>query len=64
MITIQICLYVKNPHEAKYRFLINKREKVGLKHYNDPKVIKYSNDMQDVYKNNDDYKPGKKNLKY
>ena len=32
-----IYLYVKDPYEAKYQFLI-KREKVGLKHYNDPKV--------------------------
>ena len=28
-------LYVKGPCEAKYQYLINKREKVGLKHYND-----------------------------
>ena len=48
----KIYLYAKNPCEAKYQYLINKREKVGLKHYYDPKVfIEYSNDMQDVYKN-------------
>ena len=30
----------------------NIREKVGLKHFNDPKAfVEYSNDMQDVYKN-------------
>ena len=29
---------------------INKREKVGLDHFKDPKAfIEYSNDMQDVY---------------
>ena len=45
-----ICLYAKDPDVAKYQYLINKREKVGLKHYNDPKTfIEYSNDMQDVY---------------
>ena len=34
-------------------FLFNKRESTGLKHFNDPKAfIEYSNDMQDVYKNN------------
>ena len=26
-------LYVKNPYESKYQYLINKREKVGLNHY-------------------------------
>ena len=25
-------LYAKNPHEAKYRYLINKREDVGTRH--------------------------------
>ena len=36
--------------------MINKREKVGLKHYDDAKdFIEYSNDMQDVYKNIDEY---------
>ena len=45
-------LYAKDPYEKKYQYLINKREKVGLNHFNDPKAfIEYSNDMQDVYKN-------------
>ena len=57
----KIFLYVKDPYEAKYRYLINKREKVGLDHFKDPKAfIEYSNDMQDVYKNIEDYNPGKK----
>ena len=35
-------LYAKDPSEAKCQFLINKRENVGLKHYEDPKsFIKY-----------------------
>ena len=47
--------------EAKCQYLINKREKVGLDHFKDPKVfIDYSNDMQDVYKNIEDYNPRKK----
>ena len=47
--------YAKDPYEAKYQFLINKRESTGLKHFNDPKAfIEYSNDMQDVYKNIDE----------
>ena len=45
-------LYAKDPYKAKYQYLINKREKVGLKYYDDPKAfIEYSNDMQDVRKN-------------
>ena len=45
-------LYAKDPYEAKYQPLINKREKVGQDHFNDPKAfIEYSNDMEDVYKN-------------
>ena len=36
--------------------LINKRESTRLKHFNDPKAfIEYSNDMQNVYKNIDEY---------
>ena len=47
--------------EAKYQYLIKKLEKVGLDHFNDPKVfMEYSNDMQDVYKNIEDYNPDKK----
>ena len=45
----------------KYQHLINKRKKVGLDHFKDPKAfIEYSNDTQDVYKNIEDYNPGKK----
>ena len=51
----------KDPYEAKYQYLINKREKVRLDHFKDPKAfMEYSNDMQDVYKNIEDYNPGKK----
>ena len=49
-------MYAKAPYEAKYQFLINKRESTGLKHFNDPKAfIEYSNYMQDVYKNIEEY---------
>ena len=52
----KIYLYPKDPYENKYQFLINKRESKGLKHFNDPKsFIEYSNDIQDVYKNIDEY---------
>ena len=47
----KIYLYAKDPFEAKYQYLINICEKVGLKCFNDPKAfIEYSNDMRDVYK--------------
>ena len=59
----QIYLYTKDPYEAKYQFLINKRESTGLKHFNDFKAfIEYSNDVDDIYKNIE-YNPNK-NIKY
>ena len=36
----KISLYVKDPYEAKYQYLINKREKVGVDDFNDPKAFK------------------------
>ena len=52
----KIYLYAKDPYESKYQYLINKREGVGINHFNDPKAfIEYSNDMHDVYKNIDEY---------
>ena len=57
----KIYLYEKYLYEAKYQYLINKREKIVLKHYDDPKAfIEYSNDMQDVYKNIEEYNLRKK----
>ena len=52
----KIYLYAKDPYEAKYQYLINISEKVGLKRFSDPKAfIEYSNDMCDLYKNIDEY---------
>ena len=58
----KIYLYAKDPFEAKYQFLIDKRESKGLlKHLNDSKAfIEYSNDMHDIYKNIQENKPNKK----
>ena len=54
----KIYLYAKDPYEAKYQYLINKREKIGLYHFRDPKTfMEYSNDMKDVYKNIENYNP-------
>ena len=48
--------YAKDPYKTKYKYLINKREKVVLDHYDDPiAFIEYSNDMQDAYKDIDEY---------
>ena len=57
----KIYLYAKDPYEIKYQYLINKREKAALDHFDDPKdFMEYSNDMQDVYKNIEDYNPIKR----
>ena len=57
----KICLYAKDPYKAKYQYLINKREKLGLNHYDDRKAfMEYSNDIQDAYKNIEEYNTGKK----
>ena len=58
----KIYLYAKDLYETKYQFLINKRESIGVKHFNHLKAfIEYSNDMHDVYKNINDYKLDKEN---
>ena len=57
----KIYLYKEDPYKAKCQYLINKNEKVGLKHYDDPKAfIENSNGMQDFYKNIEEYNLGKK----
>ena len=39
----KIYLYSKDPYEAKYQYVINKREGAGIDHFNDPKIfIEYS----------------------
>ena len=58
----KIYLYAKDPYEYEYQYLIDKREGVGLKHFNDPEAfIEYSNDMRDVYKNINNYNLDKEN---
>ena len=57
----KIYLYAKDPYEGKYQYLINKREEVSLKHFNDPiAFIEYLNNKQDVYKYTEEYNSGKK----
>ena len=57
----RIYLYAKDLYEAKYKFLINKRKSTGSKHLNDFKdYIEYSNNMDNIYKNIEEYNPNKK----
>ena len=60
-ILIKIYLYAKDLYEAKCQFLMNKRESARLKYLNDSKAfIEYSNGMDDIYKNIEEYNPNKK----
>ena len=55
-------MHAKDPHEAKYQYLIKIQEKVGIDHHNHPRAyIEYSNDMHNVYKNINHYNPDKEN---
>ena len=57
----KIYLYAKDPYEAKYQLLIKKRESTDLKYFNDLKAfIEYSNGMDGIYKNIEEYSPNKK----
>ena len=54
-------LYLKYPLESKYQLLINGREKVGIENLKNPKTfIDYSQIVDDVYENVEDYNPAKK----
>ena len=57
----KIYVYAKDLEEPKYQFLIKKRESSGIKNLNDPNAfIEYSNTMDDVYNNIDDYNSKRK----
>ena len=57
----KIYSYAKDLNEPKYEFSINNRENAGTKHCNNLNAfIEYSNTMEDVYKNIDDYNPSRK----
>ena len=52
--------YTKDPYEGNYQYSINS-EQLGLNNYDDLKVFsEYSNDLQDVYKNIEEFNLGKK----
>ena len=57
----KIYLYAKDQYEAKYQFLIDRRESTGLKHFNDSKAfVEFSYDMDYIYNNIEEYRPNKK----
>ena len=59
--TDKIHLYAKDPYNVKGQLLVNKREGAGTKHFNDSEaLIEYSSDMDDVYKNIEEYNWGKR----
>ena len=61
----KIYLYAKDLEEPKYQLLIKKRENAGINNLNDPNVfIEYSNTMDDVYNNIDDYNAKRKRMIY
>ena len=57
-------MYAKDLGEPKYELLIENREKTEIKNLNDPTAFtEYSNDMNDVFSNIDDYnKEGKRRV--
>ena len=57
----KVYLYAKDPYEGKYQFLIHNKQSTWLKHFNDFKAfIEYCNNMDDIYKNIEEYSPNKK----
>ena len=57
----KIDLHANDLNEPKYEYLIKNRENAGIKHVNDGNAfIEYSNTMDDVYKNIDDYNPNRR----
>ena len=52
----KIYLYAKDTDEDKYQYLINRRERAGIKNLNDPYTfIEYWNDMNDVLEDINNY---------
>ena len=57
----KIYLYAKDLTEPKYQFLIKKCNDAGIKHLDDPSAfVEYSNTIDDVCENIDDYNPKRK----
>ena len=57
----KIFLYARDLNKPKFKILIKKLEDAGIKHLNDPNAfIEYSNTMDDVYENINDYNSSRK----
>ena len=57
----EIYLYAKGLGEPKYQLLIDKKEKAGIENFNDSTAfIEYSNTMDDMYENSEDYNKKRK----
>ena len=57
----KISLYAKDLEEPKYQFVIDKREKAGIKNLNDPTVFtEYSSTMDYILENIEDYNKKRK----
>ena len=58
---LKIYLYAKDLSKSKYKYLIKNRETAVIKHVNDSNAFtEYSNMMDDVSENIDDYNPSRK----
>ena len=56
----KIYLYAKDPFQSKYQLHISGRQKIGTKNVTNPKtIIDYSQTIDDVYVNLEDYNPTK-----
>ena len=57
----KIYLYAKDLEEPNYQFLIEKREKAGLKNLNDKNAfIEHSSTMDDIFETIEDYNKNRK----
>ena len=57
----KIYLYIKDPFKLKCQLLIDEREKVRIENLKNPKAfVDYSQTIDDVYENLEDYNPTKK----
>ena len=50
-----IYLHAKDQYKAKYQLLIKKRESAGLKHLSDSDAFMEYSNMDDIYKNIEEY---------
>ena len=57
-------MYAKDLSEPKYKYVIKKREDVGIKHVNNSNAfIECSSTVDDVYEKIHDYNPSRKRSK-